>query len=234
MKDVILSKIEKNIKRPGISKLVFWLENDTDYFTAPASTRFHLAEEEGLSIHSDNVYGQYYHMIEGYSWSNLPNAENIAIEGFFHDLCKVNVYKKNDEEATAAQVNYLKRLCSQHKKGEVLLLLNSGKVNKTYCSCLIDWLKNRSTEPQPEQITFYNYEDGYLPVGHGEKSIIYLQRFIELEPREIMAIRWHMGPWEELSVNEWKAMNEAQSLISDVQLLHIADLQAGFFEIWGR
>ena len=45
----------KNITRPGADRLLSWLET-TDFFTAPASTRFHGACECGLVMHSINVY----------------------------------------------------------------------------------------------------------------------------------------------------------------------------------
>ena len=45
---------ETLIKRDGISDLMKYLEN-SDFYTAPASTRFHLAEPGGLLAHSLNV-----------------------------------------------------------------------------------------------------------------------------------------------------------------------------------
>lgn len=45
------------IKRPGIDKLLAWLEK-SDFYSAPASTRFHLSEYGGLLAHSLNVYDE--------------------------------------------------------------------------------------------------------------------------------------------------------------------------------
>ena len=45
----------KNVTRPGADRLLKWLEG-TDFFTAPASTKFHGAFECGLVMHSINVY----------------------------------------------------------------------------------------------------------------------------------------------------------------------------------
>lgn len=45
----------KNVTRPGADRLLKWLEG-TDFFTAPASTKFHGACECGLVMHSINVY----------------------------------------------------------------------------------------------------------------------------------------------------------------------------------
>ena len=55
MKNYFLEKYTHWIHRPGSDKLLQWLEA-TDFFTAPASTRFHLAEEGGLAEHSVHAY----------------------------------------------------------------------------------------------------------------------------------------------------------------------------------
>lgn len=52
-----------------------------------------------------------------------------------------------------------------------------------------------------EKVPTYNIDDKY-PLGHGSKSVIFLQMFMKLTMEEIMAINWHMGfsvPKEEYS-----------------------------------
>ena len=78
----------KNITRPGADRLLNWLET-TDFFTAPASTRFHGACECGLVMHSINVYNA---MMQHF-YTEGENAESYAICGLLHDLCKANFYK---------------------------------------------------------------------------------------------------------------------------------------------
>ena len=51
-------KLLKDIDRPGMDKLLEFLEK-SDFFTAPASTRFHGSRENGLVEHSLKVYGSY-------------------------------------------------------------------------------------------------------------------------------------------------------------------------------
>ena len=80
----------KNITRPGADRLLNWLET-TDFFTAPASTRFHGACECGLVMHSINVYNA---MMQHF-FTEGESAESYAICGLLHDLCKVNFYKKD-------------------------------------------------------------------------------------------------------------------------------------------
>ena len=85
------------IKREGADKLLEYLLG-SDFFTAPASARFHSSYEGGLCEHSLNVYDclvSYLNAprtkeIMGISYSE----ESIAIVALLHDLCKVGVYKK--------------------------------------------------------------------------------------------------------------------------------------------
>lgn len=84
------------IKREGADKLLDYLMK-SDFFTAPASARFHNSYEGGLLDHSLNVYDALVGYLEsprakayGFSYS----AESIAIVALLHDLCKVGVYKK--------------------------------------------------------------------------------------------------------------------------------------------
>ena len=88
----------ESISRKGAEQLLSWLEG-TDFFKAPASTRFHGAYEGGLCEHSLNVYWRLSGgcAVQGYT------AETLAVCGLLHDLCKVNFYKvsarnvKNEE-----------------------------------------------------------------------------------------------------------------------------------------
>ena len=55
MKDEFIYLL-KNTKRENIDKLIEWLEKETDFFSAPASTKYHLNYEGGLLVHSLNVF----------------------------------------------------------------------------------------------------------------------------------------------------------------------------------
>ena len=83
--------LQKNVKRDGIENLVAWLES-TDFFTAPASTRFHGAFIGGLLQHSLNVYVQLKKLCKFYECDASP--ESVAIVSLFHDLCKIGTYKQ--------------------------------------------------------------------------------------------------------------------------------------------
>ena len=71
-------------------KLLDWLDNKTDFFSAPASTRFHGACDGGLCMHSLNVY----HALHDGFFTEGESEESYAICALLHDLCKANYYKK--------------------------------------------------------------------------------------------------------------------------------------------
>ena len=95
-KEEFISIYNENIKRPGADKLLDYLTNKCDFFTAPSSTRFHGAYEGGLVQHSVNVY----HCLKDYlarqrvkdMYGMNYSEETIAIVALLHDLCKVNFY----------------------------------------------------------------------------------------------------------------------------------------------
>jgi len=84
----------KGITRKNSDKLLDWLSK-TDFFIAPASTRYHLAEEGGLCTHCINVYKRLTRIVhDEFAGQECPySEETLLICGLLHDLCKVNFYK---------------------------------------------------------------------------------------------------------------------------------------------
>lgn len=80
----------KVIQRDGIDDLMEWLES-SDFYTAPASTRFHGNHPGGLLAHSINVYEELKRILQTYPEVDI-SEETVAIVSLFHDLCKVNFY----------------------------------------------------------------------------------------------------------------------------------------------
>lgn len=92
LKEKFLGIIQEKIHRDGIENLVDYLKK-SDFFTAPASTRFHLSEEGGLLEHSLNVYERLNKLVLAeYGNYDTISEETIAICGLFHDLCKIDCY----------------------------------------------------------------------------------------------------------------------------------------------
>ena len=55
-KEEFIEIFKQTITRPGADALLDYLENKSDFFTAPASARYHGAYAGGLCEHSLNVY----------------------------------------------------------------------------------------------------------------------------------------------------------------------------------
>ena len=98
-KEEFIQIYTENIHREGADKFLEFLESShSDFFTAPASTRFHGNMYGGLCQHSLNVY----HCLKDYLSRNRVkdvygmdySEETIALVSLLHDVCKINVYKK--------------------------------------------------------------------------------------------------------------------------------------------
>lgn len=87
----------EDITREGASNLLEYLLK-TDFFTAPASTKFHLAEEGGLCVHTLHVYERLHKLLRdnyGENYLEKFSRETIAIVSLLHDICKIHIYKKD-------------------------------------------------------------------------------------------------------------------------------------------
>lgn len=81
----------KYIERDGSAELLKWLES-TDFFEAPASTKFHEPYKGGLEEHSVNVFFELIRLLKAYPEVRVT-AETAAIVSLLHDVCKANTYK---------------------------------------------------------------------------------------------------------------------------------------------
>ena len=94
-KQEFLELFTKFVTRDGADKLIDWL-NTTDFFTAPASTKFHSAYAGGLCEHSLNVYKRFLNLVQiefGEQWKDKISHESVVLIALLHDICKVNTYK---------------------------------------------------------------------------------------------------------------------------------------------
>ncbi len=85
--------VQKIAGVPGVPELIQYLKT-TDYFRAPASSKFHSACPGGLVEHSVQVATNLVNLSDklGVKWER---PESPYIIGLFHDLCKVNFYKES-------------------------------------------------------------------------------------------------------------------------------------------
>ena len=97
MKEEII-KLLKSTNREGIDKVIEFMEK-SDFFTAPASTRFHGAYEGGLAAHSFKVYEILKYKIKNNIEDIQVPEESIIISALLHDICKANYYKTDYRNA---------------------------------------------------------------------------------------------------------------------------------------
>jgi len=221
------------VKRPGIDDLVNFL-NESDFFQAPCSTKHHLARRGGLAEHSLNVYTLLHEKVARYK-IDVP-LESIIICGICHDLCKVNYYQEGGEPCSKPQYDYL---CSLWNQKQGIMMETSSAFLKLFdadgqilrsvpaasATILIDWMKNKPTEPFPTLPVVFSVND-QLPLGHGEKSVSVIQDFIKLTDAEKLAIRWHMGAWDMSDYSGRWSFNNANKMTPLVTLLSSADFEA--------
>ncbi len=97
MKDEFISIYKEHISRPGADALLDYLTSKSDFFTAPASAKFHGSYEGGLCEHSVNVYDCLKDYLERPRVEELYGLEytpeTVAIVALLHDLCKIGCYK---------------------------------------------------------------------------------------------------------------------------------------------
>ncbi len=144
LKTLILDRL-KSVKRDGIDELIDYLVNKTDYFTAPASTKFHSNFEGGLAYHSHNVVELLAQKNKQYNLG-LSN-ETIYLTGYLHDLCKCNMYEKTmrlkKDEMTGKWIGYAsyeinEKIPLGHGEKSVILLQQFVKLTLEEC-LMIRW-----------------------------------------------------------------------------------------------
>ena len=114
-KERFIEIYKANIKREGADELLEYLMGpQSDFFTAPASARYHNSCRGGLVNHSLNVYDCLKDICSRERMKEYgcnPSEETIAIVSLLHDLCKVNFYKEStrnvkDENGVWQKVPY--------------------------------------------------------------------------------------------------------------------------------
>ncbi|MBD5251810.1 MAG: HD family phosphohydrolase [Bacteroides sp.] len=97
------------------------------------------------------------------------------------------------------------------------------------CKANIYTLVNRKRKNEIglwEDVKEYEISYKSLPIGHGEKSVVMLMRMgLDLEDDEILAIRWHMGPWavDTTQIDIDRSYRQAILNTPLVPLIHTAD-----------
>lgn len=215
-REEMIQKFEKLLletRREGMESLLDFIRK-SDFYTAPASTKYHSNFESGLLYHSLEVYhcldkktsGGEYNVFRGILEPEDGNTggvtkESIIITGLLHDICKTYYYGqefKNQKTYDPEKVSAAKGWQVKHD--------NNGD---------FIW----------ETVPAYTV-DNKIPYGHGEKSVMMIEEFIRLKPVERYAIRWHMGFTEPKEM--WNDLNAAIKMYPLVFALMEADMEATF------
>ena len=172
----------------------------TDFFEAPASTKYHGNFAGGLVLHSLHVFDR---MSTELSCTNLEGTAAkvfhfrligwslLPLPPLLHDICKAEFYKIDYKN----QKVYSEQGRQFDKRGAY------------------SW----------ESIPFYTVDEKF-PFGHGEKSVFLINEHMRLTRDEALAIRFHMGDFTDRNTGK------AYEMCPLALQLHIADLQATYLD----
>lgn len=188
------------VQRPGMGLLLEYIRR-SDFYTAPASTHYHLSCEGGLLQHSLNVLDalrglltfsadgetpcKCEYRVSGKTVATIPQ-DSVIIAALLHDICKTFFYTTSTRNA----------------KNE-----KTGK-----------W----------EKVPYYTVEDK-MPLGHGSKSAMIIKQYMELTTEEMYAIWWHMGFSESAGGTDMATIKQAIEKHPFVWALRTADMMASSF-----
>lgn len=144
-------EMAKGITRPGIDEMMAWLE-ETDFYDAPASTKFHGSVPGGLCAHSITVAKRLLELAD----SMLPDCysrDTLLTVALFHDVCKISTYKvytrnaKNEATGSWEKVPFYK-FEPEHNVGDmgVTAAANVNTVWDCYEKHPLSWLLHAADE----------------------------------------------------------------------------------------
>lgn len=184
----------ERVHRDHADEMLNWLERETDFFTAPSSTKYHGAHPGGLLEHSLNVYNRLRAIVCAETYGAASSdllaegvEETVAVLSLLHDVCKVGVYHTETRRRKNPATGF--------------------------------W----------EDCQAYVFRDP-IPLGHGEKSLYLIQRHMDLEPEEALAIRWHMGAYDDAAKTDNRALSAAMAASPWVWRLQEADMCAAWVD----
>lgn len=189
------------LPREGGDKLLEFIRK-SDFYTAPASTKYHLSEEGGLLQHSLNVFHCLMNKANNPTWVNIITPDKYktaACVALLHDLCKTYFYDKEMKNTKTYDPDIVASFgghgVKHDAKGDYV------------------WTMTES----------YTYNNRF-PLGHGAKSIFFIQQFIKLSMEEIACIYWHMGAYCDSS--QWGELGDALEKYPLALALQEADMEA--------
>ena len=157
----LLNKIDR--EGANIPELIDWLSM-SDFFIAPASTKWHNAVKGGLADHSLNVYYNLMSLVKNKHYDEDISEETIIICGLLHDVAKIDCYEQT--------VRNKKVYSESGSKFD-----NLGR---------FDWVSEMS-------YAMKNEKERFQYGNHEETSEFLIRQFIPLTVKESIAILHHHG-----------------------------------------
>lgn len=196
-------------EREGVNDLIEYLKS-TDFFYAPASTKYHGNFRGGLCQHSLYVYDIMHKLVDNYIelkgdeyindlGDNYDEAiKSTILVSLLHDLSKTNMY----EETVQNKKIYSKDGSKHDELGN------------------FDWKPVKGYKMRDE-------EEQFVIGNHEETSEFIARQFIPLRISESAAIMHHHGGvgWDSIPVD---AMSKIYTKYTLAILLHEADLLAAY------
>ncbi len=147
VQEEFVTTFNQYITRDGSGNLLDWLMG-SDFFQAPASTRFHSAFKGGLCQHSLNVFKRFVKVLTmeyGEDFTDVISMESVAIIALLHDVCKVDFYKTeyrnvkhNGEWIQVPYYSVEDKLPYGHGEKSVYIISSFMKLSREEAMC-INW-----------------------------------------------------------------------------------------------
>lgn len=202
MNTELVNKFEETLRktgREGIEDLIGYIR-ETSFYEDPASAKFHSCHAGGLLEHSLNVYDRLMAKASDPIWQPVFEERGVT-------------------EDNIAIIALLHDLC---KAGTYI---KEFKNRKTYCENGDKYDSNGRYKW--ETVEAYANEDKE-PLGHGEKSVFLISRFLRLTDEELYAIRWHMLFTDVSWADGKNTIGQAVKLYPIIVAVSEADLEATY------
>ena len=193
----LLTKIERpNADVQGLIKKL----DSTDFFRAPASTKYHNAFEGGLLDHSLNVYYNLKYIVDVKGLKEHISEESIIICGLLHDISKMNFYEPSSRNRKV-----------YHENGSKYDELGR-----------FDWISEFSYKIKEPK-------DRFIYGNHEETSEFMIKTYIPLSVEESVAILNHHGGMSYDCIPS-STIHEKYNAYPLASLLHMADFLATYID----
>ncbi len=173
----LLGRIEQ--RKQQVSELVTFLEEETNWLSAPASTKYHMSEKHGLLYHSVGVAEMILKIAP--QLDPVYTDETLIIVGLFHDLGKVGYSNNPYYLLNPSEQNRHYYGTRSHYKPYII---NNDIVAMSHAMrSLYHIQKFVDLTPEEAQAIIYHdgpYTEGYREIAMKEEPLTLLLHFADL------------------------------------------------------